>query len=100
MLRSALPPWRPIDIQQPRGSLSGPRVVYNMKTGMVNSSADSSGRVKMTIQPRQGAAAPAPQALARSLQYPTLAHRRVAVAASTLQLGDQLEGEMQLCVVI
>ncbi|QNP41178.1 lipopolysaccharide transport periplasmic protein LptA [Lysobacter solisilvae (ex Woo and Kim 2020)] len=49
-----------VNIQQPRGSLSGPRVVYNMKTGMVNSSADSSGRVKMTIQPKQGQAAPAP----------------------------------------
>lgn len=48
-----------VKIQQPRGSLSGPRVVYNMKTGMVNSSADSSGRVKMTIQPRQAAPAPA-----------------------------------------
>ncbi|HEY1142012.1 MAG TPA: lipopolysaccharide transport periplasmic protein LptA, partial [Lysobacter sp.] len=48
-----------VNIQQPRGSLSGPRVVYNMKTGMVNSSSDSSGRVKMTIQPRQAAPAPA-----------------------------------------
>ena len=48
-----------VNIQQPRGSLSGPRVVYNMKTGMVNSSSDSSGRVKMRIQPRQPAAAPA-----------------------------------------
>lgn len=48
-----------VNIQQPRGSLSGPRVVYNMKTGMVNSSSDSTGRVKMTIQPRrQPAAAP------------------------------------------
>ena len=52
-----------VNIQQPRGSLSGPRVVYNMKTGMVNSSSDSSGRVKMRIQPRQPAAAekPAPK---------------------------------------
>lgn len=47
-----------VKIQQPRGSLSGPRVVYNMKTGMVNSSSDSSGRVKMTIQPRSPQAAP------------------------------------------
>lgn len=47
-----------VNIQQPRGSLSGPRVVYNMKTGMVNSSSDSSGRVRMTIQPRQAAPAP------------------------------------------
>lgn len=48
-----------VKIQQPRGSLSGPRVVYNMKTGMVNSSSDSTGRVKMTIQPRGTAPAPA-----------------------------------------
>lgn len=48
-----------VKIQQPRGSLSGPRVVYNMKTGMVNSSSDSTGRVKMTIQPRRAAPAPA-----------------------------------------
>jgi lipopolysaccharide export system protein LptA len=48
-----------VKIQQPRGSLSGPRVVYNMKTGMVNSSSDSTGRVRMTIQPRQPAPAPA-----------------------------------------
>ncbi|MFC5569707.1 lipopolysaccharide transport periplasmic protein LptA [Lysobacter yangpyeongensis] len=49
-----------VNIQQPRGSLSGPRVVYNMKTGMVNSSSDGSGRVRMTIQPRQSAPDPAP----------------------------------------
>jgi lipopolysaccharide export system protein LptA len=48
-----------VKIQQPRGSLSGPRVVYNMKTGMVNSSSDSTGRVRMTIQPRRAAPAPA-----------------------------------------
>jgi len=47
-----------VNIQQPRGSLSGPRVVYNMKTGQVESSSDSSGRVKMRILPRSGAAAP------------------------------------------
>ncbi|MDR7097988.1 lipopolysaccharide export system protein LptA [Lysobacter niabensis] len=49
-----------VNIQQPRGSLSGPRVVYNMKTGMVNSSSDSTGRVRMTIQPRNPQPAPAP----------------------------------------
>lgn len=46
-----------VKVTQPRGSLSGPRVVYNMKTGMVNSSSDSSGRVKMRILPKGGAAA-------------------------------------------
>lgn len=53
-----------VNIQQPRGTLSGPRVVYNMKTGMVNSSSDSTGRVRMRIQPRQSAPAsanPAPR---------------------------------------
>ncbi|HEV8693648.1 MAG TPA: lipopolysaccharide transport periplasmic protein LptA [Lysobacter sp.] len=54
-----------VNIQQPRGTLSGPRVVYNMKTGMVNSNADSSGRVKMRINPRtRPAAAPVKPATA------------------------------------
>lgn len=47
-----------VNIQQPRGTLAGPRVVYNMKTGMVNSNADSSGRVKMRINPRTAPANP------------------------------------------
>ncbi|MGH8075951.1 MAG: lipopolysaccharide transport periplasmic protein LptA [Lysobacter sp.] len=41
-----------VSIQQPRGSLSGERVVYNMKTGEVNSGGQGSGRVKMRILPR------------------------------------------------
>ena len=41
-----------VSIQQPRGSLSGQRVVYNMKTGEVNSGGQGSGRVKMRIQLR------------------------------------------------
>jgi lipopolysaccharide export system protein LptA len=49
-----------VRISQPRGSLSGPRVVYNMKTGMVNSSSDSSGRVKMQILPRNRTAPTTP----------------------------------------
>jgi lipopolysaccharide export system protein LptA len=48
-----------VKIRQPSGSIAGERVVYNMKTGMVNSSSDSTGRVKMTIQPRRAAPAPA-----------------------------------------
>lgn len=48
-----------VSVQQPRGTLSGPRVVYNMKTGMVNSSSDGSGRVKMRILPRNASPAPA-----------------------------------------
>ena len=41
-----------VNIQQPRGTLSGQRVVYNMKTGEVNSGGQGSGRVKMRILPR------------------------------------------------
>lgn len=41
-----------VNIQQPRGSLSGERVVYNMKTGEVTSGGQGSGRVKMRILPR------------------------------------------------
>lgn len=41
-----------VQIQQPRGSLSGQRVVYNMRTGQVNSSGQGAGRPKMRILPR------------------------------------------------
>lgn len=41
-----------VSIQQPSGSLSGQRVVYNMKTGQVTSGGQGSGRVKMRILPR------------------------------------------------
>jgi lipopolysaccharide export system protein LptA len=41
-----------VAIQQPRGSLSGERVVYNMRTGQVQSGGKDSGRVKMRILPR------------------------------------------------
>lgn len=39
-------------IHQQRGSLNGERVVYNMKTGQVESGGDGSGRVKMRILPK------------------------------------------------
>ena len=44
-------------ITQARGTLNGQRVVYNMKSGQVQSGGDGNGRVKMTIQPKsaQGA---------------------------------------------
>ena len=44
-------------ITQQRGTLNGQRVVYNMKSGQVQSGGDGNGRVKMTIQPKsaQGA---------------------------------------------
>lgn len=41
-----------VQIEQPRGTMSGQRVVYNLKTGQVNSGGEGNGRVKMTIQPK------------------------------------------------
>ncbi|MDO5506135.1 MAG: lipopolysaccharide transport periplasmic protein LptA [Pseudoxanthomonas suwonensis] len=41
-----------VRVEQPRGSLSGERVTYNMVTGQVQSGGEGSGRVRMTIQPR------------------------------------------------
>lgn len=39
-------------IKQPRGSLSGERVVYNMTSGQVTSGGEGAGRVKMRILPK------------------------------------------------
>lgn len=50
-----------VQIQQPRGSMSGERVVYNLKTGSVDSGGDGGGRVKMRILPRNAPAATAPE---------------------------------------
>ncbi|MBS0200923.1 MAG: lipopolysaccharide transport periplasmic protein LptA [Proteobacteria bacterium] len=41
-------------LTQPKGSMSGQKVVYNMKTGAVNSGGDGT-RVKMVLQPKPGA---------------------------------------------
>lgn len=41
-----------VQIEQPRGTMSGQRVVYNMKTSRVDSGGEGGGRVKMTIQPK------------------------------------------------
>ena len=49
-----------VDIQQPRGSLAGERVVYNMSTGQVTSGGQGNGRVKMRILPKTGAGAETP----------------------------------------
>jgi lipopolysaccharide export system protein LptA len=49
-----------VHIQQPRGSMSGERVVYNLKTGSIDSGGEGGGRVKMRILPRNAQAAPAP----------------------------------------
>ena len=48
-------------ITQQRGTLNGQRVVYNMKTGQVESGGYGNGRVKMRILPKsaQGTSAPA-----------------------------------------
>ena len=46
-------------IQQPRGTMSGQRVVYNLKTGSVDSGGEGNGRVKMRIMPRNVQPAPA-----------------------------------------
>jgi lipopolysaccharide export system protein LptA len=40
-------------LENPRGSTSGPRITYNMKTGRIDSGGDGSGgRVKTTIMPK------------------------------------------------
>lgn len=41
-----------VDIRQPRGNLSGERVVYNMRTQQVTGGGQGSGRVKMRIMPK------------------------------------------------
>ena len=46
-----------VELQQPRGSMSGERVVYNLKTGVINSGGDGNGRVKMRIMPKHVAPA-------------------------------------------
>ena len=53
-----------VELQQPRGTMNGERVVYNLKTGAIDSGGAGSGRVKMRIMPKHGAPgttpAPAP----------------------------------------
>lgn len=41
-----------VNITQQRGSLSGERVVYNLKTGQLESGGTGGGRVKMRILPK------------------------------------------------
>ena len=41
-----------VRIEQPRGTLRGERVVYNLQTGRVESGGEGSGRVRMRILPR------------------------------------------------
>jgi len=51
-----------VRIEQPRGILSGERVVYNMVSGQVTSGGEDAGRVKMRIMPRTGGANAQPPA--------------------------------------
>jgi len=48
-----------VQLDQPRGSMSGQRVVYNLKTGAIDSGGEGNGRVKMRILPKNVAPAPA-----------------------------------------
>jgi len=48
-----------VQLDQPRGSMSGQRVVYNLKTGAIDSGGEGNGRVKMRILPKNIAPAPA-----------------------------------------
>ena len=48
-----------VAITQPRGTLNGQRVVYNMKTGQVESGGAGNGRVKMRILPKSAQGQPA-----------------------------------------
>lgn len=41
-----------VSIEQPRGTMTGERVIYNMRSGRVDSGGEGGGRVKMTIQPK------------------------------------------------
>lgn len=45
-----------VSINQARGTLTGQRVVYNMRTGQVQSGGEGSGRVKMRIMPKSAQA--------------------------------------------
>ncbi|MGN6512112.1 MAG: lipopolysaccharide transport periplasmic protein LptA [Lysobacteraceae bacterium] len=49
-----------VQIQQPRGTMTGERVVYNLETGNIESGGEGNGRVRMHILPKNTApAAPA-----------------------------------------
>ena len=41
-----------VDIRQPRGSMRGERVVYNLQTGNVESGGEGNGRVHLRILPK------------------------------------------------
>lgn len=45
-------------VEQPRGSMTSERIVYNMQTGRVESGGQDAGRVQMRIQPRNQSQTP------------------------------------------
>lgn len=47
-----------VSINNPRGTLSGQRVVYNLKTGNVESGGEGGGKVKVRILPKSAQPAP------------------------------------------
>ena len=47
-----------VSIAQPRGTLSGERIVYNLQSGVVEGGGEGAGRVHMRILPRGGNEAP------------------------------------------
>ena len=51
-----------VQLDQPRGSMSGQRVVYNLKTGAIDSGGEGNGRVKMHLLPKNAAPAASPPA--------------------------------------
>lgn len=59
-----------VNIKQPRGTLSGERVVYDMNTGQVTSGGEGNGRVKMRIMPKNAAPASATPAGSQSRPQP------------------------------
>lgn len=44
-----------VELQQPRGTMNGERVVYNLKTGAIDSGGAGNGRVKMHLMPKNAA---------------------------------------------
>lgn len=62
-----------VSIKQPRGTLSGERVVYNMASGQVTSGGEGNGRVSMRIMPKNadGDAKPAEPDNDESTDSPT-----------------------------
>jgi lipopolysaccharide export system protein LptA len=49
-----------VQLEQSRGTMSGERVVYNLKTGAIDSGGPNNGRVHMRILPKTTAPAPVP----------------------------------------